>query len=130
MKIIKTGFAIGFGIILLAAIGIETFNYDLDLGKLWKTGNIQESRVSHTKDGYKLVGSCAIPIKGEGDLNCSHFKTQTEAQSKYSQCASEIITNNIGLDVRKVKSLDIYGLDRDKDGVVCESLPKWLIPIQ
>lgn len=63
MGIIKKGFAIGLGIILLAAIGIETFNYDLDLGKLWETGNIQESRVSHTKDGLKLMGSCALPVK-------------------------------------------------------------------
>lgn len=63
VNIIKTGFAIGLGIILLAAIGIETFNYDLDLGKLWQTGNIQESRVSHTKDGLTLFGSCAIPVK-------------------------------------------------------------------
>ncbi len=30
-KVIKTGFAIGLGIVILAAIGIETFNYDLDL---------------------------------------------------------------------------------------------------
>jgi O-antigen ligase len=49
-KIIKTGFAVGLGIIVLAAIGIETFNYDLDLGTLWRTGNIQESRVTHTHD--------------------------------------------------------------------------------
>ena len=91
MKIIKTGFAIGLGILLLAAIGIETFNYDLDLGKLWQTGDIQESRVSHTKDGnIKLMGSCAIPKKGEGDLNCANFRTQEEAQAKYEQCANEI----------------------------------------
>ena len=36
-KIIKTGFAVGLGIIVLAAIGIETFDYDLDLGTLWRT---------------------------------------------------------------------------------------------
>ena len=60
LKVIKTGFAIGLGIILLAAIGIETFDYDLDLGKLWETGNIQESRVSHA-NGLTLFGSCAIP---------------------------------------------------------------------
>jgi O-antigen ligase len=63
MKIIKTGFAIGLGIIILAAIGIETMNYDLDLGRLWQTGDIQESRVTHTQDGLKLMGSCIIPKK-------------------------------------------------------------------
>jgi hypothetical protein len=35
--VIKKGFALGIGIIILAAIGIETLNYDLDLGKLWET---------------------------------------------------------------------------------------------
>lgn len=63
LNIIKTGFAIGLGIVILAAIGIETFDYDLDLGKLWETGSIQESRVTHTKDGLKLMGSCVIPVK-------------------------------------------------------------------
>ncbi len=124
MKIIKTGFAIGLGIVILAAIGIETFDYDLDLGKLWQTGNIQESRVSHTKDGIKLMGSCAIPIKWEWDLNCANFKTQEEAQTKYEQCSNEIASYNNGVDLSKIKSLDIYRLDGDKDGIVCESLPR------
>lgn len=124
LKIIKTGFAIGLGIVLLAAFGIETFNYDLDLGQLWKTGNIQESRVTHTKDGLKLMGSCALPSSGEGDLNCDNFKTQGEAQAKYEQCATEIASYNQGTDAAKVKSLDIYGLDGNKNGVVCEALPK------
>lgn len=56
--IIKTGFAIGIGILLMAAIGIQVFDYDLDLGTLWKTGNIQESRMQKTQDGIKLIGSC------------------------------------------------------------------------
>jgi hypothetical protein len=123
LNIIKTGFAIGLGIILLAAIGIETMNYDLDLGKLWETGSISESRVSHTKDGIKLMGSCAIPIKGDGDLNCSNFSSQSEAQAKYDQCADEIASYNDGIDASKIKSLDIYRLDGDKDGTVCEALP-------
>ena len=123
LKIIKTGFAIGLGIILLAAFGIETFNYDLDLGRLWQTGNIQESRVTHTKDGLKLMGSCALPTKGEGDLNCANFQTQPQAQAKYDQCANEIASYNQGTDAAKVKSLDIYGLDKNKNGIVCEALP-------
>jgi len=49
-KIIKTGFAVGLGIVLLAAFGIEAYDYDLDLGKLWETGSIQESRVESVKD--------------------------------------------------------------------------------
>ncbi len=65
LKVIKTGFAIGLGILLLAAFGIEAYDYDLDLGKLWETGSIAESRVTHTKDGLKLMGSCALPTQGE-----------------------------------------------------------------
>lgn len=120
--VLKKWLAIGLGIIVLAAIGIETFNYDIDLGKLWQTGNIQESRVSHTADGIKLLGSCAIPKNGDGDLNCSNFTTQASAQAKYEQCAGEIASYNDGIDTTKIKSLDIYRLDGDKDGVVCEAL--------
>ncbi len=129
-KIIKTGFAVGLGIILLAAFGIEAYDYDLDLGKLWETGSIQESRVTHTQDGLKLMGSCALPTKGEGDLNCANFATQAEAQAKYDQCATEIASYNKGVDIAKVRSLDIYRLDGDKDGIVCESLPRGLTPAQ
>ncbi len=126
-KIIKTGFAIGLGILLLAAVGIETLNYDLDLGKLWETGSITSSRVSHTKEGIKLLGECALPKnqKDTSDLDCKNFTTQAEAQTKYNQCATEIASYNTGIDTKKLVSLDIYRLDGDKDGIVCESLP-WI----
>ncbi|GAB0174217.1 MAG: hypothetical protein HHAS10_00960 [Candidatus Altimarinota bacterium] len=123
LGIIKKGFAIGLAILILAAIGIETFNYDLDLGKLWETGDIQASRVQHTKDGLKIMGSCVKPIGNDkNELDCKNFATQTEAQAKYDQCANDIASYNDGVDAKKVKSLDLYGLDRDKDGIVCESL--------
>jgi hypothetical protein len=122
---IKTAFAVGLGIVLLAAIGIQTFDYDLDLGSLWAGKSIAESRVQQTKDGIKLMGSC---VKAQGkttdDLNCSNFKTQQDAQAKYDMCATQIASYNSGLDAAKVKSLDIYGLDGNKNGVVCESLPR------
>ena len=120
---IKTSIAVGLGIIVLAAIGIETMNYDLDLGSILSGKSVQESRVTHTKDGLKLMGSCALPTKWEGDLNCANFATQSEAQAKYDQCASEIASYNQDVDTAKVKSLDIYGLDGNKNGVVCEALP-------
>ncbi len=41
--------------------------------------------------------------------NCSHFKTQAEAQSVFEQCGG------VGNDVHR--------LDGNKDGSVCESLP-------
>ena len=123
--IIKTGFAIGIGILLMATIGIQVFDYDLDLGTLWKTGNIQESRMQKTQDGIKLLGSCVrSQWSTKTDLNCDNFKTQDEAQVKYETCATQIATYNKGLDSNKVKSLDIYGLDGNKNGIVCEALPR------
>ncbi len=122
---IKTGFAIGLGIIILAAIGIQTLNYDLDLATLWKTGDIQESRVEHTKSGIKLMGSCVLPVKGDvNDLNCDNFRTQEEAQTKYETCATQVASYNAGKSPTDIKNLDIYGLDGNKNGVVCEALPR------
>ena len=123
LKIIKTGFAVGVGILLLAAFGIEAIDYDLDLATLWQTGNVQESRVQHTKDGIILKGSC-INSKKENDLNCDNFQTQSEAQAKYDMCADQIASYNQGTDAAKIKSLDIYGLDGNKNGIVCEALPR------
>lgn len=42
--------------------------------------------------------------------NCSDFRTQREAQSCYEYCL-------------KQRGFDVHTLDRDKDGVACESLP-------
>ncbi len=110
---------LGLIIVILAALGLELADYDLDLGKLIETGSIAESRVETTKNGIKLIGACQTD-----DLNCSNFKTQGEAQALYDKCAKEIVSYNKSLEGKDVKSLDIYGLDRDKDGIVCEALPK------
>ncbi|MFW5432634.1 MAG: hypothetical protein ACKE5M_04970 [Methylophilaceae bacterium] len=125
MGIIKKGFAIGIGILLLGAIGIQSFDYDLDLATLWSTGSVKESRVQHTKDGVVLKGDCVKPTgKSDAyDLDCDNFKTQAEAQQKYDYCAAQIAENNNGLDKAKIMSLDVYGLDRNKNGIVCEALP-------
>ncbi len=42
--------------------------------------------------------------------NCSDFKTQAEAQKVYDYCMQKV-------------GYDVHRLDRDKDGVACESLP-------
>ncbi len=124
--LIKKGFAIGIGIVLLAALGLQVFDYDLDLGTLWRTGSIEESRVQYTNDGIKLMGDCVKPAGSTAayDLDCANFETQPEAQAKYDSCAQEIASYNIGQTESKIKSLDVYGLDGDKDGVVCEHLPR------
>lgn len=102
----------------MSAFGIEFFDYDVDLGKLWETGSVSESRVEH-KNGMKIFGeSCA-----SNNLNCGDFQTQPDAQTKYDTCADKIASDN-RTTKENVRSIDVYGLDRDKDGVVCEALPK------
>lgn len=100
-------------VLLAVAFSLEWFDYDVDLGKLWETGSYSESRVEN-KNGVKLIGACI-----SNNLNCSNFDTQWEAQELYNTCAEQIKQNN-----PEVTNTDVYGLDRDKDGIVCESLPK------
>ena len=104
--------------LLFAALGMQLTNWDLDLGTLWKTGSLTESRVMN-KDGLKILGSDCIT----NNLNCSNFKTQEGAQAKYDMCAIKIAADN-GVDGARVKSVDVFGLDKNKNGIVCESLPK------
>lgn len=104
-------------VVLLAAFWIELFKYDLDLGRLWETGSVSESRVEY-RDGLKIFGESCIA----DNLNCSDFQTQEEAQEKYEACATQIAQDN-NTSTEKVRNLDVYGLDGDKDGMVCEALP-------
>lgn len=115
-------FMIGLIILMLSALGMEVYDYDLDLWKLWETGSISESRVETLKDSdgnsvRLITGNCN---RADFDLNCDAFSTQGEAQAKYNECAQEVGANNPWIDMKK---LDIYGLDGDNDGVVCEALP-------
>ena len=108
-------------VLLAVAMWVEGFNYDVDLQKLWDTGNYQESRVESIKDKdgntVRLIWECV-----KADVNCDNFKTQADAQARYDFCMDEIKQNNPNIeDPRK---LDIYGLDRDHDGIACEALPK------
>jgi hypothetical protein len=106
---------VGTGIVAATALGLEVFDYDLDLGTLWETGDIQASRVENKK-GVRLIGKCV-----SDDLNCANFVSQDEAQELYEECAIQIEANNAEVD--DAKSIDVYGLDGDKDGIVCEHLP-------
>jgi hypothetical protein len=112
-------------VILFVALGLQVADYDVDLGKLWETGgNIEESRVMQ-KDGLKVFGSQCIT----NNLNCDNFQTQGEAQAKYDTCAEQIARDN-NVDGARVRSVDVFGLDKDKDGIVCEALPKGLSTAQ
>jgi len=107
-------------VIVGGAIGLQVADYDLDIETLWKTGSFSESRVE-LKKWVKIIWSDCV-----GDtVNCSNFTTQTLAQQKYSYCASQIKLHNKSItDDEQLKNLDVYGLDGDKDGIVCEHLPK------
>ncbi len=108
-------------VLLAVAMWVEGFNYDVDLQKLWQTWNYQESRVESVKDKnwdtIRLIWECV-----KADVNCNNFKTQEDAQKRYDYCMEEIKKNNPN--IKDPRKLDIYGLDRDHDGIACEALPK------
>lgn len=106
---------------LLLAFWVELFDYDIDLWRLWETGSVSESRVEN-RNGMRIFWEKCV----SDNINCSNFATQTEAQALYDSCASQIAQDN-NATAEDVKNVDVYGLDRDKDGIVCESLPKWMV---
>jgi len=101
-------------IVAAGALWLQVFDYDLDLAKLWETGSIQSSRIENKK-WVRLTGKCV-----SDDLNCANFSTQDEAQALYEECATQIEANN--KEIEDAKRIDVYGLDGDKDGIVCEHL--------
>lgn len=97
---------IWFGILILAilgALGMEISGTDVDLGKLIETGSFKEALVTKTENGTWLIGEC----QKKANFNCNNFKYQDEAQALFDACGG-------------IKN-DIHGLDRDKDGIVCEA---------
>ncbi|MCA9359366.1 excalibur calcium-binding domain-containing protein [Candidatus Kaiserbacteria bacterium] len=97
---------IGVGVVLLVALGFEMSNTDVDLGKMVETGSISESIIKRDENGNALYGAMCE----ENVYNCGDFKTQPEAQEVYDTCETE-------------EKRDRHGLDRDGDGVACQSLP-------
>lgn len=106
-------------VVIITALGLHVADYDIDIGTFLRTHNLEESRVQ-TKKWVKIIGTeCQ-----SNNLNCADFATQSEAQTKYETCATKIAADNAISDKNEVKRLDVYGLDWDKDGIVCEALPK------
>ena len=99
-------FMIGIGVVLLVALGLEATNTDVDLGKLVETGSLSESIIKRDENGKALYGATCE----ENVYNCSNFTTQSEAQEVYDTCNS-------------AENPDRHGLDRDGDGIACQSLP-------
>ena len=97
--------------ILLGAFGMEASKTDYDVGKIIQTGSLAAAKIQRDDKG-NLINVDAFCNAKEADYNCSDFKTQPEAQSVYDRCKT------LG------KNMDIYRLDGNNNGVVCEALPK------
>jgi len=99
--------------LLLGAFGMEASKHDYDMGTLMRTGSFSAAQIQRDANGNLDPTSVdAFCNAQEQDYNCSDFKTQPEAQAVYDRCKM------LG------KNMDVYHLDGDHDGVVCESLPK------
>lgn len=100
----------GVIVALLVALGLETKNTDYDLGKAIQTGSFEKAKLKRNEQG-QLVNVEEFCNAKEIDYDCKDFRTQKEAMEVYNKCKSA------------GKNMDAYGLDRDKDGRVCEALP-------
>ena len=97
---------IALAVVVLGAIGMEVSGNDWDMQTLIETGSFEDSAVEKTEVGTWLIGdTCSREY-----LNCSNFAYQEEAQTVFNDCGG--------------KDNDVHNLDRDKDGIVCEALPK------
>jgi len=96
---------------LLAAFGLEASNNDWDLGKVVETGSFAKAKIERDPTTGNLINIDKFCNATEIDYNCSDFKTQAEAMEVYNKCKSA------------GKNMDVFRLDGDKDGLVCEVLP-------
>lgn len=108
------GILIGVLVLLAGAFGLEATSNDWDLGSILQGNSVQESKVTRDTEGNILfdkegnVVTDSTKGKKASDYNCDDFTTQPESQRFFT----------------KVGGDDLYGLDGDKDGEACESLPK------
>ena len=103
-------------IALLAAFGLEATQNDWDLGKMWETKSLEESKISRDESGNILfdkfgeITTDSSKGKKADEYNCADFSTQPEAQRFFEK------VGGVGNDINR--------LDGNKDGEACESLPK------
>lgn len=98
--------------LLLGAFGMEATQTDYDVQKLIETKSFAESKIERDVTTGNIINIDNFCNAEKMDYNCSDFKTQTEAMSVYKRCGE------LG------KNMDVFRLDGDKDGLVCESLPQ------
>lgn len=98
--------------LLVGAGAMEMSNKDYDVGKLIETRSFKASEIQRDEKGNLLSTSIdEFCTQADIDYNCADFKTQSEAMTVYERCQ------------QKGKNMDVYRLDGDKDGKVCEALP-------
>lgn len=97
----------GIAIVLLAALGLEVSNTDLNLGTLFETGSVEDSMIKRDPAGNPIFGATCE----ENVYNCKDFKTQSQAQEVYDTCHTS-------------DNPDRHGMDKDGNGVACQDLPK------
>ena len=97
----------GIAIVLLAALGLEVSNTDLNLGTLFETGSVEDSMIKRDPAGNPIFGATCE----ENVYNCKDFKTQPQAQEVYDTCHTS-------------DNPDRHGLDKDGNGEACQDLPK------
>jgi hypothetical protein len=100
--------------LLMIAFGLEVKNTDYDVKKLVETRSFTASKIDRDPATGNLLPASvdAFCSAKDKDYNCKDFKTQPEAQQVYDRCKT------LG------QNMDVYHLDGDKDGIVCEALPK------
>lgn len=97
--------------LLLVAFGMEAKGTDYDMKKLVETKSFSKAKIERDPVTGNINNADAFCNAQDIDYNCKDFKTQKEANDLYQKCK------------RAGKNMDAYGLDGDKDGKVCESLP-------
>jgi hypothetical protein len=97
--------------LLLAAFGMEATQNDYDMGTLMETKSFAAAKIERDQQTGNIINVDTFCGSTEIDYNCSDFKTQAEAMTVYKRCGE------LG------KNMDVFRLDGDKDGLVCESLP-------
>lgn len=96
--------------ILVAAFGMEVTENDYDVGTLIEERSFEAAKIERDEEG-NLINIDSFCESTEIDYNCSDFNTQEEAMRVYNKC------KDAG------KNMDVFRLDGDKDGLVCEALP-------
>jgi hypothetical protein len=97
--------------ILIGALSMEATDIDYDLQQLIETKSFADSKIKRDENG-DLINVDSFCASEQMDYNCTDFKTQKEAMDVYNRCS------DLGTD------MDVFGLDGDDDGLVCESLPQ------